>query len=49
MEAELPTRLADGLEVGGVGKEGNQDGSSVHSLGKCGEVVPFTEMGKNGD
>lgn len=49
MEAELLTRFADGSEVGGVGKEGNQDGSSVHSLGNCGEVVPFTEMGKNGD
>ena len=48
-EAELLTRFADGLEVGGVGTEGIQDGSSVHSLGNCGEVVPFTEMGENGD
>ena len=48
-ETELLTRFADGLEVGGVGTEGIQDGSSVHSLGNCGEVVPFTEMGENGD
>ena len=48
-EAELLTRFADGLEVGGVGTEGIQDGSSVHSLKNCGEVVPFTEMGENED
>ena len=48
MEAELLTRFADGLGVGGAGTEGNQDGSSLHSLGNWGEVVPFTEMGKNG-
>lgn len=46
--AELLTRFADGSEVGGVGRR-TQDGSSVHSLGIVGEVVPFTEMGKNGD
>ena len=48
MEAELLTKFADGLDVGGAGTEGNQDGSSRHSLGNWGEVVPFTEMGKNG-
>lgn len=48
VEAELLTRTADGLDVGGVGKEGNQDGSYVCSLGNCWEVVPFTEMGKWG-
>ena len=47
-EVELLTRIADGLDVGGVGKEGNQDGSYVCSLGNCWEVVPSTGMEKWG-
>lgn len=35
-----------GLDVGGEGKEGNQDGSYVFSLGNWGDVVPFIEIGK---
>lgn len=36
VEVELLTRFADGLDVGGVGKEGSQDGSYVCSLGNWG-------------
>ena len=47
VEVELLTRFADGLDVGGVGKEGSQDGSYVCSLGNWGGGA-FTGRGKWG-
>lgn len=46
VEVELLTRFADGLDVGGVGKEGSQDGSYVCSLGNWGGG--HLQRGENG-